>query len=201
MKKVDIMDKFFDSYQGKVTSSEICRIVSSIFKFDLETKHVLSKELVEAEVVAPSESTAKMAIDSGLAQFGKTVTGAEVRKLINQIFGINIDAISSLDGSRISLFSKDQWVLRQEQDLFVVHTGSGDVDVKVFPTDYFTERTGLKELPEDLQKSLTRVGFYFDEKAGSYYYSNPSGEAIPDAFKGQTIGAILKVIHHSYQNL
>lgn len=201
MKKVDIMDKFFDSYQGKITSSEICRIVKSIFKFDLETKPVLSKELVAAGEVSPSESTAKMAIDSGLAQYGKTVSGTEVRKLINQIFGINLDAISSLDGSRISLFSKDQWVLRQEQDLFVVYTGSGDVDVKIFPTDYFTERTGLKELPENLQQSLTSIGFYFDEKVGSYYYSNPSGKAIPDAFKGQTIGAILKVIHHSYQNL
>ena len=189
MKKVDIMDKYFDSYQEKVTSSEICSIVKSIFKLDLETKPVL---------LSSTEGTAKMAIDSGLAQFGKNVSGAEIRKLINQIFGINLDAISSLDGSRISLFSKGQWVIQHEQDLFVVHTGLGDVDVKVFPTDYFSEQTGLKELPEDLQQSLTSIGFYYDEKIGSYYYSNPSGEAIPDAFKGQTIGTILTFIRHSY---
>lgn len=192
MTKVEIMDKLFDSYQ-KITSFEICSIVKSIFKLDLTTKPVLYKEL--------AGDTAKMAVDSALAQYGRNVSGAEVRKIINQFFGINLDAISSLDGSRISLFSKDQWVIRHDQDLFAVHTGSGDVDVKIFPTDYFTEQTGLKELPEDLRQSLSSMGFYYDEKIGSYYYSNPSGEAIPDAFKGQTIGAIRKSIRYLYQNL
>lgn len=192
MTKVDIMDKYLDSYQGKITSSEICSIVKTIFKFDLETKPVL---------LSSTEGTAKMAIESGIAQYGKNISGAEVRKLINHIFGINLDAISSLDGARISLFSKEQWVVQHEQDLFVIHTGLGDVDVKIYPTDYFTEQTGLGELPEELQQSLASIGFYYDEKVGSYYYSNPSGKAIPDSFKGQTIGAILKVIHHSYQSL
>lgn len=201
VKKVELMDKHLDSHQGKITSTEICNIVMSIFKFDLTTKPVLSKEWIMAGAGSSTENIAIMAIDSTLTHHGRKATGKEIRQLINQIFGINLDAISSLEGARISLFSKDQWVIRDEQDLFVVHTGLGDVDVKVFPTDYFTEQTGLEELPKDLKQSLTNFGFSCDESAGCYYYSNPSGEAIPDEFKGQVIGAILKVIHNSYQSL
>ncbi|HHT7188219.1 TPA: hypothetical protein ACTZ5N_001480 [Bacillus cereus] len=201
MTKVELMDKYLDSHQGIITSSEICDIVMSTFQFDLTTKSVQSKEFVMTGTVSSTEHIAKMAIDSGLSRYGKKVTGIEIRKLINQIFGINLDGISSLDGARISLFSKGQWIVRGEQDLFVVHTGLDDVDVKVFPTNYFIEQTGLEELPEDLQQSLTRFGFYYDEKIGCYYYSNPSGEAVSDAFKGQTIGTLLKVIQHSYPSL
>ncbi|MGF9767898.1 hypothetical protein [Bacillus albus] len=199
--KVELMDKHLDSYQGKVTSTEICNIVMSIFKFDLTTKLVLSKEWIMEEAVSSNKNIAKMAIDSTLARYGEKVTGIEIRQLINQIFGINLDAISSLEGARISLFSKDQWVVQDKQDLFVVHTGLGDVDVKIFPTDYFTEQTGLEELPKALQQSLTNFGFSCDEGNGCYYYSNPSGEAIPDAYKGQIIGMILKEIHNSYPSL
>ncbi|PEC51804.1 hypothetical protein COK56_27930 [Bacillus cereus] len=199
--KVEVMDKHLDSHQGKITSTEICNIVMSIFKFDLTTKPVLSKEWIMAEAVSSTENIAKMAIDSTLARYREKMTGIEIRQLINQIFGINLDAISSLEGARISLFSKEQWVVRDEQDLFVVHTGLGDVDVKIFTTDYFTEQTGLEELPKTLQQSLTNFGFSCDEGNGCYYYSNPSGEAIPDAFKGQIIGTILKEIHDSYQSL
>ncbi|MHC2834622.1 hypothetical protein [Bacillus sp. F9_6S_D1_P_5] len=199
--KVELMDKHLDSYQGKVTSTEICNIVMSIFKFDLTTKLVLSKEWIMEEAVSSNKNIAKMAIDSTLARYGEKVTGIEIRQLINQIFGINLDAISSLEGARISLFSKDQWVVQDKQDLFVVHTGLGDVDVQIFPTDYFTEQTGLEELPKALQQSLTNFGFSCDEGNGCYYYSNPSGEAIPDAYKGQIIGMILKEIHNSYPSL
>ncbi|MDA1678411.1 hypothetical protein [Bacillus cereus group sp. TH152-1LC] len=201
MNKVELMDKHLDSHQGKITSTEICNIVMSIFKFNLTTKPVLSKESIMAGAVSSTENIAKMAIDSTLAHYGEKVTGIEIRQLINQIFGINLDAISSLEGAKISLFSKEQWVVRDEQDLFVVHTGLGDVDVKIFATDYFTKQTGLEELPKTLQQSLTNFGFSCDKGNGYYYYSNPSEEAIPDAFKGQIIGTILKVIHDSYQSL
>ncbi|CKH45177.1 Uncharacterised protein [Streptococcus pneumoniae] len=163
VKKVELMDKHLDSHQGKITSTEICNIVMSIFKFDLTTKPVLSKEWIMAGAGSSTENIAIMAIDSTLTHHGRKATGKEIRQLINQIFGINLDAISSLEGARISLFSKDQWVIRDEQDLFVVHTGLGDVDVKVFPTDYFTEQTGLEELPKDLKQSLTNFGFSCDE--------------------------------------
>ncbi|PYF07920.1 hypothetical protein [Ureibacillus chungkukjangi] len=200
LKKIEIMDDYIDT-QDVTTSSEICSIVNSVFGFDLETKPILSKEFLESGELPLSNSPAKYAIDLGIAKHGGNISGAEIRQLINGIFGINLDAISSLDGSRISLFSKEQWIMQQKNDLFVVHTGFADVDVKIFPTDYFIEQTGLTTLPDELQQELTKLGFSYDENIGSFYYSNPTGEAIQDSFKGQTIGSVLKVIQNSYQNI
>lgn len=204
MTKAEIMDKFFDSFEEKINSSEICRFVKSIFNFDLDSKTVLSKELKKAvsskegEAIVPFSRTV---IDSYLDQVEKKVTGAEIRRIINQIFEINLEAISSLEGARISLYSKNQWVVQHDKDLFVVHTGTDDVDVKIYPTKYFTKQTGLEVIPIELQYSLTNIGFSYYEKIYSYYYANPSGEAVTDAFKGQTMGAIMKVIKDYYSHL
>ncbi|WP_155593131.1 hypothetical protein [Lysinibacillus cavernae] len=197
MKKAEMMDQHLDSYAKKISSSEICYVVDLIFKVNLDETPTLSKEM---EGTLPF--TGREAIDFQLQQYGnREITGADIRKLINDIFGVNLEAISSLEGSRISLYSKDQWIVQHEKDLFVVYTGARDVDVKVFPTNYFMEQTGLVGLPTDLQHALTNIGYYYNEKMDSYYFSNPSGEAVPDAFKGQTIGAILGVIRHSFSKL
>ena len=50
-----------------------------------------------------------------------------------------------------------------------------------------------RELPIELINTLISLGYYFEENDGSYYYSNPTGEPVPDAFKGQTMMAIRKV--------
>jgi hypothetical protein len=205
MTKAEMMNKYFDSNKKGSSSAEICRVVKSIFGFDLDTMPVLSKRGEEGVEALSSDTfeipVSRVLINSYLDQSGKEVTGAEIRNMINQIFGINLDAISSLDGARISLYSKDQWVVQHTKDLFVVQTGTGDVDVKVFPTEYFTEQTGLEQLPVDLHHSLTNIGFTYNEQIGSCYYSSPTGEAVPDAFKGQTIGAIMKAIHDAYSLL
>jgi len=199
MKKAEMMDKYLDSYGKRISSSEICHVVDLMFKINLDETPILSKEKEEVDGV--SSSIGREVIDSHLNQYDRDITGAEIRKIINEIFGVNLEAISSLEGARISLYSKGQWIVQHEKDLFVVYTGASDVDVKVFPTNYFTEQTGLVELPSDLQHALTSIGYYFDEKIDSYYFLNPTGEAVPDAFKGKTIGAILGVIQHSFSNL
>ena len=199
MKKAEMMDKYLDSYGKRISSSEICHVVDLMFKINLDETPILSKEKEEVDVV--TSSIGREVIDSHLNQYDRDITGAEIRKIINEIFGVNLEAISSLEGARISLYSKGQWIVQHEKDLFVVYTGASDVDVKVFPTNYFTEQTGLVELPSDLQHALTSIGYYFDEKIDSYYFLNPTGEAVPDAFKGKTIGAILGVIQHSFSNL
>lgn len=196
MKKAEKMDQHLDFYGGKISSSEICYVVDLIFGFNLDKTPILSKE-----IEGTSLSTGREVIDYHLHQYDGEISGVEIRKIINEIFGVNLEAISSLEGSRLSLYSKGQWIVQHEKDLFVVHTGAGDVDVKVFPTNYFTEHTGLEELPTDLQDALIGLGYYYNEKMDSYYFSNPTGEAVSDAFKGQTIGAILGVIRHSYSNL
>ncbi|MEQ6355599.1 hypothetical protein ABNX05_13300 [Lysinibacillus sp. M3] len=199
MKKAEVMDKYLDSYGKRISSSEICHVVDLVFKINLDETPILSKEKEEVDEIA--SSTGREVIDSYLNQYDRDITGAEIRKIINEIFGVNLEAISSLEGARISLYSKGQWIVQHEKDLFVVYTGASDVDVKVFPTNYFTEQTGLVTLPSDLQHALTSIGYHFDEKIDSYYFSNPTGEAVPDVFKGKTIGAILSVIQHSFSNL
>jgi hypothetical protein len=190
MTMAEIMDRYFDTFEEKVDHSVVFRFIQSIFHFDLDNKPVSTEKDMSSAVV-----------DFYLNQEEGKITGAKIRSIINQIFGINLDAISSLDGARISLYSKDQWVLQNDKDLFVVHTGNDDIDVRIYPTKYFTDQTGLETLPKDLQHSLSKMGFYYDEKTRSYYYRNPSGEAVPDAFKGQTMGTILNTIKQTYANL
>lgn len=199
MKKAEMMDKYLDSYGKGISSSEICHVVDLVFKINLDKTPILSKGKEEVDGI--SSSTGREVIDSYLNQYDRDITGAEIRKIINEIFGVNLEGISSLEGARISLYSKGQWIVQHEKDLIVVYTGASDVDVKVFPTNYFTEQTGLVALPSDLQHALTSIGYHFDEKIDSYYFSNPTGEAVPDTFKGKTIGAIRGVIQHSFSNI
>lgn len=202
MTKVEMMDQYLESFGKNIGSKEICNVVNSIFKIDLDGAPLLSNEQeFEAPTSKENTSIARVAIDTHLNQCGKEISGTEIRKIINQLFGINLDAISSLEGARISLFSKGQWIVQHEKDLFVVETGLGDVDVKIYPTNYFTEQTGLIELPASLQQSLSNLGYYYDEQIGSFYFLNPNGEAVPDSFKGQTMGIVIKEIQQSFTNL
>ncbi|WP_235950516.1 hypothetical protein [Heyndrickxia shackletonii] len=192
LSKIEAMDKWVNSFAGNLDSEGICKIINLLFGFDLKTKTVSS---------ASSSVSSLSVINSYLEAHEFNVTGADIRKMINEMFGINLDAIASLEKARISLFSKNQWMVRHEQDLFVVHTGDNDVDAWVYPTEYFKEHTGKIELPEELQQDLIQLGYTFNDKVGGYYYSNPTGKAVPDAFKGQTMGAIIKVIQKSYLSL
>ncbi len=187
MTKIEMMDDYFKNIGKKIDSNDICKGVSKIYNIDIEKIPLLP------HIKGVYEST-KMAIDTYLKQYGEDITAVEIRKAINQLFGINLDAISSLEGAKISLFSKGQWITRHENDLFVVDTGVGDIDVNIYPTKYFIERTGLLDLPTGLRQELTGLGYSYDKKIGGYYFANPTGEPVPDSFKGQTIGAIIKAI-------
>ncbi|MBO1510176.1 hypothetical protein [Metabacillus bambusae] len=121
-------------------------------------------------------------------------TYEEMIRIVNLIYGINLPGISSLEDSRISLYSKNQWLLQKDTNLFVVYTGKGDIDVKVYPTPYYIKQTGLTVLPQELQKALLNLGFRFDVEKEAYYYQNPSGETVSDSFKGQTLNAIRAVV-------
>ena len=144
MSKAAMMDKYLDSYGKTISSSVICEVVNSIFGMNLDEAPILTKvDTVEGLSSTGDKLMSRLAIDSYLNQSGEEITGANIRGMINEIFGVNLEAISSLEGARISLYSKDQWVVHQEKDLFVVHTGTGDVDVKIYPTTYFTEQTGV----------------------------------------------------------
>lgn len=203
MNKIEMMDKQLGTYSDGITSTEICDTVDSIFKFNLDKTPLLSTTLEEVHNVSilGNNPTPREVIDLYINQYQGDLTGKEIRRMINVIFGVNLAAISSLETARISLYSKGKWVVQSEKDLFVVYTGAGDVDVKIYPTNYFTEQTGLTELPVELKETLTSLGYYFDEALNCYYYCNPIGEAISDAFKGKTMGAILNIIKQLYSDL
>ncbi|WP_052737767.1 hypothetical protein [Bacillus sp. SA1-12] len=122
-------------------------------------------------------------------------TYEDIIRIINLIYGINLPGISSLENAGISLYSKNQWLVKTESDLFVVYTGKGDIDVKVYATGYFLNQTGSTELPHDLITALQSLGFGLNPEKDVLYYENPIGESVSDSFKGQTLQAIRSVIH------
>ncbi|MGV2620974.1 UNVERIFIED_CONTAM: hypothetical protein N8J90_07285 [Halobacillus marinus] len=133
--------------------------------------------------------------------FDRKLTGGEVRRAVNTIFGINLDGISKLEGTGLAIFSKEQWITRSEDDVFVLHTGQTDADVWVTPTDYFTEQTGETEIPQALKYTLATLGFVYEEAVDTYYYRNPDGASIPDDRKTEMLGAIVGVIQSEYKHL
>ncbi|MWV46350.1 hypothetical protein GRF59_22355 [Paenibacillus sp. HJL G12] len=214
MNKAQLMDACLHSFQGEVTGEVIHKIVLQIFEIDLDNASLLTEAEKEALAAAQDTQTEigtkassfssmlpRHVLDSQLAAHGKLRTGPEIRIMLNQLFGVNLDAISSLEKARISLFSKGQWIVQQDHDLFVVYTGEGDVDVKVYPTAYFLEKTGMAGLPEDLQQALNSLGYHIDEETNGFYYADAEGQAVPDAFKGQTMGAIMATIRSSCSHL
>ncbi|MDR9853582.1 hypothetical protein RJP21_08215 [Paenibacillus sp. VCA1] len=211
MNKAELMDAYLQSFDREPTGNVIHGVVQRLFGIDLD--HVSLLPEAEHEIQAagglqqsgthPDGSTPvpREIIDIKLATGGKRWSGPEIRRLLNSLFGVNLDAISALDQAKISLFSKGQWVVRKDHDLFVVYTGEGDVDVSVYPTAYFLEQTGMDGLPEDLNQALTDLGYRPDGERKSLYYADPDGRPVPDAFKGQTMGAIMAAIRNSYSHL
>lgn len=197
MTKTEMMDQYLHSLERPVETKDICSIVNQVFGIDLLTK--ILYPYVKADYGI--ELTPKETMDWYLNKFDSPPTGKEIRQMINYLFGINLDGISSLENSGISLYSKGQWIAHQPHDLFVVQTSLNDVHVKIYPTDYYIKKTGKKELPEDLQQSLCEIGFNYDEKMGSYFHENPTGQPVSDLFKIKTMGAIMESIDKLHKNL
>lgn len=188
--RAERMDLRIDSCAAGMSTIDMIAIVRDIYGIDLSAVPTSAGQLATHD-----------AIEAYLAGRNYKTTGPEVRVMINETFGINLDALSALEGGRISLFSKGQWILRQESDLFIVDTGTGDVDVTISPTSCFTETTGERALPSELANALIGLGYSYDADKGSCYYCNPSGEAVPDAFKGRTIAAIAQTIKQACSHL
>lgn len=199
--KVELMDQRIAS-STKIDGSVICGVIREVYGLDLAKAPLLNKDFAKSVAdIAPSADLSAAAVDLYIDENGEPASGAEVRTLLNRIFGTNLEGISALHQQRISLYSKDQWIVQNEKDLFIVHTGKNDIDVKVIPAPYFIEKTGTEHLPERLQQALGNLGFTYDEQVGAYYYANPSGQSVPDQFKRQTMGAIHQTIQESYKDL
>lgn len=215
MAKVEVMDKYLAFYGKKIEPIEIRRIVNDIFAINLDrvseegegkatrtypneimngVRTVLSMEGTPDEMDKYIMSLSKVQVmDLYLQYYGEKIEGSEIRRVINQIYGINLNGISGLEAARISLFSKGQWISRTDRDLFEVHTGTGDIDVWIVPSKYYMDSTETTELPEELQLLLKALGYWYDCDKGTLYYSTSNDETVPDSFKGQTIGAISSI--------
>ena len=128
--KVERMDRWLENARRKLNASDIALLIELIYSFDIDSLPP-----------CPGHGTAREVIERYLAECecgfaSSPISGPRLRRTLNETFGVNLDALSALEGSRISLFSKNQWMLRQETDLFIVHTGAGDIDVRIYPTSY-----------------------------------------------------------------
>ena len=200
MSKVTTMDCYLVSQGKAIDSSDVCEAVKKVFEIDLEQAPIL--HIPETIDLHPNnELTVKVVLDAYINHAKEAITGEGIRQFINDIFGVNLNAISALDEARISIYSKNQWIVQNEQDLFIVHTSNKDVDVEILPTNYFKEQTKLEGIPNNLQRLLRKLGYQYDRNEGSCKYSNPSGIPVADKFKGQTMEVVKKVIQESYFNI
>lgn len=186
--KAKRMDEILSLSDQNISYESICETVYQAFGIQLDDVPVLD------EKVAEFASTSRAAIELTLQLHEQQMTGKDVRNMLNQIFGINLDGISSLEGERISLYSKGQWMTKHNADIIEVKTGIKDVDVHVGPTDYFASQTPNYMLLEALGNKLSELGYQQKEHAEVYYYTNHNGEPVSDAFKGKTMKAIIEVI-------
>ncbi|MDG5473287.1 hypothetical protein P6709_16165 [Jeotgalibacillus sp. ET6] len=223
MSKIEVMDVCFNHPGKKIKAEDSRKIIHDIFNIDLNAVSDLGEgkradsypddamKGIRKELGINPQSDEKdpyimsltkvQAMDLYFASVEKKMSGEELRLIVNQIFGINLDGISGLEKARVSLYSKNQWISQTDRDLFVVHTGKGDVDVWVYPTAYFTEHTGETTLPQVLQEKLTALGFAYNSQLDAFYYANHENVSVPDAFKGQTMGAVISTIAEYYSDL
>jgi hypothetical protein len=201
MSKVELMDQHLESYGKDFGYEEVRQIVHSLFDIDLETKIVVFKEYLAPlswDETNEDIPVARVALEYYLDQSKGTLTGKEVRTIIKNLFGINLDGISSLAGAKISIYSKEQWITQHDHDLFVVDTPLGDADVRIYPTPLFTKKTGLNRVPTELQQALAVLGYSFDSDNNWCYYCNPTGESVGHEFKVETIETIRQIILDFY---
>lgn len=222
MPKVEAMDRYLASFSKKLKGQEVRLAVEEIFEVDLD---IISKNNYGSQLAIYPEGVMQTlrasfkeaptftkqdarimklkkndVMDRYIKEHDYKLSGAESRILINQIFGVNLDGISTLEHSQLAISSKGQWILKSDTDLFILESSLDDVDVSVYATPYFEQVTGSNELPESLKTKLMSLGFTYKQESSLLYYKNPTGESVPDAFKGQVLGIIVGTIMTEYRN-
>lgn len=223
MTKIEVMDIYFESKHEKAKGKTIRKVVNDVFNVNLDVisqnnegnqlssypSNIMQGVRVDLNIdpnsTALDEKIMDMSkvevMDRFLDSYGKTITASESRRIINEIFGVNLNGIDSLEKARLSLYSKGQWMANNSTDIFVLITGKGDIDVRVGVTDYYKEKTATDQLPDEIKDFLSSLGFTYQSSDNTYLYINPTGESVPDSFKGQLIGKLVTYIQVHYANL
>ncbi len=197
--KTEHMDQCLTEQQKPITIHGIFKIVESVYGIALGHLPGLVPE--------PAQLLTNWL--SGQNDMQQLLDSNELREKINQLYGVNLQALSQLEDARISLFSKERWMLRHEQDLFELYTGEGDSDVKIITTAYYKKITGSNNMPPALIDNLLELGYSLHEPSKdcssftnsgssntqSYcYYINPEQKPVADSFKGRTMRLIADAI-------
>lgn len=221
MPKTEVMDLYLKSFGTEVNGTEVREVVDGVFGIDLNyiseknygnkvsmynisvmesLRRSLNVTEVSTELDAEIMDMPKNEVmDRYIEVQDKSITGAEIRVLINQIFGVNLDGISGLEHAGISIRSKGQWVLSGDTNLLIVSSSLDDVELYVAPTEYFEESTGSNQIPDSLKNDLTQLGFSYNPEPNHFIYRNPTNESVPDALKGQVMGIVLGTIQSMKQ--
>lgn len=178
MKKAQQMDQLLA--EREVTVDAVFHAVHQVFGFDLN----------KVPFLEPTQKTAREVVQTKLVSQDKPLTGVEIRKFINELFGVNLEALSALEGEGLSLYAKERWVIEQPTDCFVIYSEVGDRVARVFTTHHYAQNTGTSSAPTALTQALHAMGYTSDTTTSSFYYKSEG--PVPDAFKGQTIGAVLQ---------
>ncbi|MDR6552439.1 hypothetical protein [Paenibacillus qinlingensis] len=220
MSKIAVMDSHLASHLEILTGPKIREIIEIVYHISLDDISANGEGSILAlyplEIMEPIRQsfgidpastdhdaeimsmTKVEAMDRYLLSYGPTIIGEEIRSLINDIFGVNLAGIATLDNARLSIFSKGQWIVQDPADLISLSTGKGDIDVTISATDYYKNTIGIDQFPTELHDFLLTLGFSYHLEMQNYHYSNPAGQSIPEAFKGQLIGKLVTVIKDYY---
>lgn len=182
MKKAERMDEALKTYGTQLTSNELFPLIHEIFGMDLD----------QVPLLQASSQKARHVVDQELTQRQGNLTGKGIRQFINELFGVNLEALSALEGAGISLYAKRRWVIAEQADCCVVYSGDGDRIARVFITPVYYERTGRLSAPDAMVDAFLKMGYIANSSHSSFYYETEEDAPVPDAFKGQTIGTLLQ---------
>ncbi|MDQ0232526.1 hypothetical protein [Metabacillus malikii] len=221
--KMEVLNLYFQHTNQPLTGQHFRKIVYYVFGMDLDyisnegegaklsvypdevmdgmRKALNHKQLPTAELDKEIMSLTKAEVMDIYIDYFRVQSHEEVIRILNLIYGVNLRGLSTLENSRITLYTKKQWLFRKTTNLFEIHTGKGDIDVTILPTAYFIENTGINDIPNFLKTQLSDLGFIQLEGKLGLYYSNPNGETVSDQFKLLTINTIRKAIDTEYKNL
>lgn len=216
MPKAEVMDYYLVSFGKKLKGNEVRRAVEKVFSVDLNTVSemnygskliVYSDEIMESLRVSLGEAptstekdeqimslTKNEVMDRYIKEYNYALTGAENRVLINEIYGVNLYKISKLEYLQIAIYSKGQWIIKSDKDLFLLKSSLDDVDVSIETTPYFKELTGSDQLPASLKSKFLEMGFTYSEDTNLLYYKESDGKSVSDQFKGIVMGHLIQTV-------
>ncbi|NJP37509.1 hypothetical protein [Alkalicoccus luteus] len=216
MSQVEVMDRYLTQTNNRVKGQDAREAVKLVFDVDISLVSRLGygntlvrydpfvmgavRQSLGLQADDTSQDAAIMnmkknhVMDRVIRFYNDSLSGAEIRQLINYVFGINLDGISGLEGAQVGIFSKGQWIIKEPDDLLVISSSPDDVELYVSLTDYYRVFTGSDAFPEALAAFLEEAGFSFSSEKDRYEWINPDGVSAPDPFKGQIIGQLLETV-------